>query len=86
MEGNVYHHIENQWVSTELVFLMHQQEHMYLNVLQLKSKIQLETMDFNLENATAMAEGKFNFKGEIREAHKCMVQTAQARKAGLDFQ
>lgn len=43
----------SQWASLELVFLMHQQEHTDLNALRLKSKIQLETIDLNLQHVTA---------------------------------
>ena len=65
----------NQWASIELVFLMHQQEQTYLNALLLKNKIQLETIDLNLQQH--MAERKFDFKGEIWQACECTLQTAQ---------
>lgn len=65
----------NQWACIELVFLMHQQEQTYLNALQLKNKIQLETIDLNLQQH--MAERKFDFKGEIWQACECILQTAQ---------
>ena len=54
---------------------MHQQEQTYLNALQLKNNIQLETIDLNLQQH--MAERKFDFKGEIWQACECTLQTAQ---------
>lgn len=64
-------------------FLIHQQAHMHLNVLQLKSKFQLETMSLMQQHTV---ERKFDFKDEIWEGRECMVQTAQVRKTELDFQ
>lgn len=52
------HQVVIQWAFIELVFLVHQQKYTYLNALQLKREIQLETMDLDLQRAKACSREK----------------------------